>query len=263
MGLATVAHAAGAMRVATDATFPPLEFVQNGKRTGFDIDLIEAMAKVMGRQVEWVDIDFKGLIPGLLANRFDVAASGIYMTDDRRKVVAFTDAYYQGGLAVLVKKDNKAINRPEDLAGKKVSVQVGTKSVTFLKETYPTVQRVEVEKNQEMFDLLNIGRVDAVVTGRSRQPAPSATVPMTTPTNAPTMKPEPDDDRGRPALASVAAFCCESTIFFFGRGVGTCSSGIRTCGALTSGILIAAWQWGHRSISPRDSSSISSSLPQA
>ena len=166
MGLATVAHAAGAMRVATDATFPPLEFVQNGKRTGFDIDLIEAMAKVMGRQVEWVDIDFKGLIPGLLANRFDVAASGIYMTDDRRKVVAFTDAYYQGGLAVLVKKDNKAINRPEDLAGKKVSVQVGTKSVTFLKETYPTVQRVEVEKNQEMFDLLNIGRVDAVVTGR-------------------------------------------------------------------------------------------------
>ena len=165
MGLA--AHAAGgAMRVATDATFPPLEFVQNGKRTGFDIDLIEAMAKVMGKQVEWVDIDFKGLIPGLLANRFDVAASGIYMTDERRKVVAFTDAYYQGGLAVLVKKDNKAINQPEDLAGKKVSVQVGTKSVTFLKETYPTVQRVEVEKNQEMFDLLNIGRVAAVVTGR-------------------------------------------------------------------------------------------------
>ena len=158
--------AAEPLRVATDATFPPMEFMQNGKRTGFDIDLIDAMAKVMGRQVQWIDIDFKGLIPGLIANRFDVAASAIYMTDERRKVVAFTDTYFTGGLVVIVRRDNKAINGPEDLAGKKVSVQVGTKSVNFLKENYPAVQRVEVEKNQEMFDLLLVGRVDAVVTGR-------------------------------------------------------------------------------------------------
>lgn len=158
--------AADVIRVATDATFPPLEFVQNGKRTGFDIELIEAMAKAMGRQVQWVDIDFKGLIPGLLANRFDVAASGIYMTDERRKVVDFTNSYYSGGLVVIVRRDNKAISQPADLAGKKVSVQVGTKSVNYLKENYPAVQRVETEKNQEMFDLLLIGRVDAVVTGR-------------------------------------------------------------------------------------------------
>jgi polar amino acid transport system substrate-binding protein len=69
-------------------------------------------------------------------------------------------------LAVLVRKDNKTINTPADLGGHSVSVQVGTKSVNFLKDNYPTVQRVEVEKNQAMFDLLNIGRVDAAVTGR-------------------------------------------------------------------------------------------------
>lgn len=167
MVFSTVVHADdNVIRVGTDATFPPLEFVQNGHRTGFDIDLIDALAKVMGKKVQWVDIDFKGLIPGLMADRFDVAASGIYMTEERRKVVAFTDPYYQGGLAVLVRRDNTTINTPADLAGKKVSVQVGTKSVSFLKDSYPTVQRVEVEKNQEMFDLLNIGRVDAVVTGR-------------------------------------------------------------------------------------------------
>ena len=158
--------AAGVVRVATDATFPPMEFTQNGQRTGFDVDLIEAMAKVMDKQVQWVDIDFKGLIPGLIANRFDVAASAIYMTEERSKVVDFTDSYFSGGLVVIVAQDNKAINQPSDLAGKKVSVQVGTKSVNFLKENYPTVQRVEVEKNQEMFDLLLIGRVDAAVTGR-------------------------------------------------------------------------------------------------
>jgi polar amino acid transport system substrate-binding protein len=164
---ATPARAADdVIRVATDATFPPLEFVKDGKRTGFDIDLINAIAKTIGKKVEWIDIDFKGLIPGLIANRFDVAASAIYMTDERRKVVDFTDPYYKGGLAVLVRKDDTSIKTPADLNGKKVTVQVGTKSVDFLKQNYPGVQRVEVEKNQAMFDLLMIGRADAAVTGR-------------------------------------------------------------------------------------------------
>lgn len=165
--VAPAAHAADdTIRVATDATFPPLEFVKDGKRTGFDIELIEAMAKIMGKKVQWVDIDFKGLIPGLIANRFDVAASGIYMTEERRKVVQFTDPYYRGGLVVLARKDDTSIKTPADLDGKKVSVQVGTKSVQFLKDNFPKVQRVEVEKNQEMFDLVSIGRADAAVTGR-------------------------------------------------------------------------------------------------
>jgi polar amino acid transport system substrate-binding protein len=155
------------MRVGTDATFPPMEFVQDGKRTGFDVELIEAIGKQLDKKVEWVDIGFKGLIPGLISNRFDVAASAIYMTEERQKVVNFTDSYYRGGLAVLVLKDDTSINTPADLvAGKKVSAQVGTKSIEFLKNNYPAVNVVEVEKNQAMFDLLAIGRVNAAVTGR-------------------------------------------------------------------------------------------------
>ena len=162
------AHAAdNVIRVGTDATFPPMEFVKDGKRTGFDIELIEALAKTMGKKVQWVDIDFKGLIPGLISNRFDIAASAIYMTDERRKVVNFSDPYYRGGLAVLVRRDDTSIKVPDDLnKGKRVSVQVGTKSVSYLKDNYPGVERVEVEKNQAMFDLLATGRVNAVVTGR-------------------------------------------------------------------------------------------------
>ncbi|MGL6157747.1 MAG: transporter substrate-binding domain-containing protein, partial [Ralstonia mannitolilytica] len=57
VSFATAAHAAAEpLRVATDATFAPMEFVENGKRTGFDIDLIEALARTMGRPVEWTDI---------------------------------------------------------------------------------------------------------------------------------------------------------------------------------------------------------------
>ena len=154
------------LRVGTDATFPPMEFVENGKRTGFDIELVEAIAKTMGKQVEWVDIDFKGLIPGLISKRFDMAVSAIYITDERKKGVDFTDSYYAGGLVVMVKADNKTINKLADLDGKKVSVQVGTKSVSYLTEKFPKVQRVEVEKNQEMFNLVDIGRADAAVTGK-------------------------------------------------------------------------------------------------
>jgi polar amino acid transport system substrate-binding protein len=155
------------MRVGTDATFPPMEFIKDGKRTGFDVELIEALGAQMNKKVEWIDIGFKGLIPGLISNRFDVAASAIYMTDERRKVVNFTDSYFRGGLAVLVLKDDQSINSPADLSGgKKVSAQVGTKSISFLKDNYPTASVVEVEKNQAMFDLLTIGRVNAAVTGR-------------------------------------------------------------------------------------------------
>ena len=127
---------------------------------------LQAIAKVINRKVEWTEIDFKGLIPGLLAKRFDVAASAIYITDERRKVVDFTDPYYPGGLVIMTAKGDKRIQGPEDLNGKKVTVQVGTKSVGFLKDNFPGVERVEVEKNQEMFQLVEIGRADAAVTGK-------------------------------------------------------------------------------------------------
>ncbi len=163
---AGVAQAQNApLRVVTDATFPPMEFVKDGQRTGFDIDLVEALGKAMGRKIEWIDIDFKGLIPALQSGRADMAMSAIYITDDRRKVVDFSDPYYAGGLVVLTKKDGP-IKSLKDLDGKKVAVQVGTKSVSFLKDNFPKAERVEVEKNQEMFNLAQIGRADAAVTGK-------------------------------------------------------------------------------------------------
>ena len=153
------------LRVVTDATFPPMEFGKDGKRTGFDIELIEALGAAMGRKIEWIDIDFKGLIPALVSKRADLAMSAIYITDERRKVVDFSDPYFAGGLVVLTTKAGP-IKTLKDLDGKKVTVQVGTKSVGCLKDNYPKVERVEVEKNQEMFNLVEIGRADAAVTGK-------------------------------------------------------------------------------------------------
>ncbi|TAL84360.1 MAG: transporter substrate-binding domain-containing protein [Candidimonas sp.] len=163
---AAVGHAASdTIRVVTDATFPPMEFTKAGQRTGFDIDITEALAKEMGKKVAWTDIDFKGLIPAIVSGRADAAMSAIYITAARAKVVDFTDPYYAGGLVVLTKK-NGPIKSLKDLNGKKVSVQVGTKSVQYLQDNYPKVTRIEVEKNEEMFNLVEVGRADAAVTGK-------------------------------------------------------------------------------------------------
>ncbi|WP_126426830.1 transporter substrate-binding domain-containing protein [Brevibacillus marinus] len=154
--------------VGTDATFQPFEFKnEKNEYVGFDIDLVHALAEELGAEkVEFVDTEFKGLIPGLQGKKFDMIASAMYITDERKQTIDFSDTYYPGGLAIMVKKDNKEIKGIDDLKGKKVSVQIGTKSVNFLKENYPEIQLVEVEKNVEMFLELESGRVDAVVTGR-------------------------------------------------------------------------------------------------
>ena len=153
------------LRVVTDATFPPMEFFRDGKPTGFDIELIQALGKEMNRPVELTNIDFKGLIPAIVSGRADAAISGIYITPERKNVVHFSDSYYAGGLVILTKKQNN-IKSIKDLDGKKVSVQVGTKSVNYLTEHFPQIKRVEVEKNEEMFNLVKIGRADAAVTGK-------------------------------------------------------------------------------------------------
>ncbi|WP_019123296.1 transporter substrate-binding domain-containing protein [Brevibacillus massiliensis] len=155
------------LTVGTDATFQPFEFKNDKKEfDGFDIDLIRAVAKELGADnVEFVDTEFKGLIPGLQAKKFDLIASAMYITDERKLSIAFSDSYYPGGLAIMVKKDDNSIKGIEDLKGKKAAVQIGTKSVKFLEDNYPDVTRVEVEKNVEMFLELESGRVDAVVTG--------------------------------------------------------------------------------------------------
>lgn len=160
------AQSAQPIKAVTDATFPPMEYVENGKYTGFDIELIEAIGQHLKRPIEWTNVDFKGLIPSLTSKRADIAVSAIYITPERSQVVNFADTYLSGGLVALVKDNNTTIKTLDDLKGKRISVQIGTKSVQWLRDNIPSAQLVEVEKNQQMFNLVDIGRVDVAVTGK-------------------------------------------------------------------------------------------------
>ncbi|MFI9603423.1 ABC transporter substrate-binding protein/permease [Streptomyces sp. NPDC052043] len=165
--LARLRSGEAVLRVGTDATFPPFESTDaKGEKVGFDIDLVRALASRAGiKNVEFTQMPFDNIVPALQAGQIDMGASGIYISDERAKAVDFSDVYYPGGLAVFVADSNTSIHSLADLAGKRVAVQVGTKSVEWLKENQPRARRVVVQTNQQMFSTVGLGQADAVVTG--------------------------------------------------------------------------------------------------
>ena len=86
--------------VATDTAFVPFEFKQGNTYTGFDVDLWAAIAKELKLQYKLQPMDFNGIIPGLQTKNIDVALAGITIRDDRKKVIDFSDPYYESGLAI-------------------------------------------------------------------------------------------------------------------------------------------------------------------
>ncbi|MFF5793477.1 ABC transporter substrate-binding protein/permease [Paeniglutamicibacter sp. NPDC012692] len=156
------------LKVGTDATFPPFEFTDaNGGKMGFDIDLVNQLAAKAGiKHVEFVQMPFGNIVPALQANQIDVGASAIYISSERAKAVDFSDVYYPGGLGIFVSDANTTVNSLADLAGKKIAVQVGTKSVEWLEQNQPKAELVQVQTNDQMFMSVKLGQADAVVTGQ-------------------------------------------------------------------------------------------------
>mgnify|MGYP001772550989 CR=1 FL=1 len=117
------------LRVGTSPDFPPFEYINEttGEIVGIDIDLVRAIAKRLGYEVEIVSIEFSGLIPALQAGQIDLIASGMTITEERAKVVDFSIPYWEADQAILVKAGSSFKPKGlEDLSGKRVGVQTGT-----------------------------------------------------------------------------------------------------------------------------------------
>ena len=104
--------------VATDTAFVPFEFKQGNTYTGFDVDLWAAIAKELKLQYKLQPMDFNGIIPGLQTKNIDVALAGITIRDDRKKVIDFSDPYYESGLAILVGDKNTDIKDAKSLSAR-------------------------------------------------------------------------------------------------------------------------------------------------
>lgn len=119
--------------VGCDTNFMPFEFKQDGKYVGFDIDLWDAVAKDLGLKYELQPMDFNGLIPALQTGNIDVAIAGMTIKSKREEVVDFAYPYYDAGLLLMVRADDKKINGIEDLSDKVVATKLGTTSADYAK----------------------------------------------------------------------------------------------------------------------------------
>ena len=156
------------LHVGTEPTFAPFEFLDTQTRefSGFDIDLIKAVADKAGYDVKIMNMGFDALIPALSSGTIDVIASGISITEERQKKVDFTTPYYQSGLSYLIRKDSvDQIKTFADLKGKRLAVQIGTTGAEYAKN----VEGAKVSSfntTSEAFMDLNARNADAVVLDR-------------------------------------------------------------------------------------------------
>ena len=149
--------------IATDAAFPPMEFVDENKNiVGFDIDLMNAIAKVMGFEVEFKNTAWDGIFAGLESGDYDAILSSVTITDERKAKYDFSDPYINAGQAVVVRADETAIQSHKDLPGKKVGAQIGTTGALAVQKIQGVTLKEYDTIDLALLDLVS-GNLDAVV----------------------------------------------------------------------------------------------------
>lgn len=129
--LSVQAHAEDAkvLRMACESTYAPFVFFdsETGKLKGFEIDLLEYVAKEMGRKLEVTNMGFDAIIPSMLTGITDVGASAFTITPERAKRVLFSKPYYISGLSILVRAEDKdKIKSVKDIENCTICAQIGT-----------------------------------------------------------------------------------------------------------------------------------------
>lgn len=151
------------LRAGTEPAFAPFEFPKEGSEelTGFDVELVQALGKQMGYKVEMVSMGFDALIPALNAGNIDVAIAGMTITEERKKVVDFSDSYYTSGLMIMVRKDSN-IKSLDDLKGKAIACQIGTTGENKSRSVEGAKVKAFNTQDEAALELKN-GAADAVI----------------------------------------------------------------------------------------------------
>jgi polar amino acid transport system substrate-binding protein len=152
------------IRVGADTAFAPFEFQDEKSKeyVGFDMDLIRAIGKQMGYEVQIQSMNFDGLIPALQSGNIDAIISGMTITEERTKVVNFSKPYYKSGLTMVVNANNNTLKSFKDLEGKTIAVQIGTTGAEEARKIKDAKVR-EFNTPPEAFMELKAGGVDAVM----------------------------------------------------------------------------------------------------
>ncbi|GGE55049.1 amino acid ABC transporter substrate-binding protein [Streptosporangium jomthongense] len=153
------------LRVVTDPSFVPFEMMdqETGEMIGFDMEIIAEVAQRAGFDYKLNTMDFNGIIPALQTGNVDIAIAGITITDEREKIVDFSDPYYDSGLRILVRENNNEIEELSDLEGLKIGTKIGSTSYDFLKKNLDNNDGVTpYPGSSDMYMALMSRSVDAV-----------------------------------------------------------------------------------------------------
>lgn len=152
------------LRIGTEGAYPPFNYIDaEGQAAGFEIDLAKEMCKRMKAECEFVVQDWDGIIPGLLAAKYDAIIASLYITDERKEKITFSDKYYKVPTRFVVPKDGDIEISAEGLAGKVIGTQRATSFERFMRDEFPDVElRVYATMDEAYLDLSS-GRVDAII----------------------------------------------------------------------------------------------------
>lgn len=153
------------VRIGVEGAYPPFSYVTpGGELAGFDIDIAKALGEAMGAEVTLIPQDWDGIIPALLAKKYDAIIASMSVTEERKKKVAFTDKYYQTPAKFIAKKGAMTDFSRDAVKGKNVGVQRATIHDRYLTDNYG--KDVEIKRygtQDEAYLDLTAGRVDMLL----------------------------------------------------------------------------------------------------
>lgn len=152
------------LRIGVDIPYAPYQYrLPDGTITGFEVELVEAACERMQRECEWVVQSWSGIIPGLLARKYDLIASAMNITDERAEQVLFSEPYYQVPSVWVGQRDSQW--QPDDeLAGAAIGVQQGTIQDEYVTQFYPDATIRRYGDSGAVVNDMHAGRLDLVFT---------------------------------------------------------------------------------------------------
>ncbi|CAN5238825.1 basic amino acid ABC transporter substrate-binding protein [soil metagenome] len=155
------------LRVCSDIPYEPFEFEGDGPSgfTGFDIDLLQAMADELELTLEVQVTPFDGILGAVAAGDCDVVASALTITEERAEQVAFTDPYFDADQSLMIKTDQASeISGLDDLAGGTIGVQTGTTGETYAEENAPDDATISSFDGADgLFGAIEADQIDAIL----------------------------------------------------------------------------------------------------
>ncbi|MFG0381424.1 ABC transporter substrate-binding protein [Pseudomonas sp. zbq_18] len=164
--VSSLAQAQDSLRIGIEAAYPPFAFkTPEGKISGFDYDIGNALCAEMQIKCEWVEQEFDGLIPSLKVRKVDAVLSSMSITTDRLKSVDFTQKYYHTPGKLVMKAGNEIKDPLVDLKGKKLGVQRASTYDRYASDKFAAagIEVVRYGSQNEAFLDLTSGRIDATL----------------------------------------------------------------------------------------------------